>query len=113
MTARTLRWVHRLLMALLALAGGAHAEPTPLCQRPEVLQEVARTVRQWDVYNQLEEYSVTEQPTTRANAVVCHAVIRSVGYVWGGQAWEPRPSRVIRRYDVQVEGNRFVVQVPR
>lgn len=103
-------------VALLAggvAAGVARAEPSSLCGRAEVLQEVAREVRQWNAYNTIDPYSVREAPTERANAVVCHATMRSRGYRHYPDGWRPVSTEERRRFDVQVDGNRFQVQVPR
>lgn len=99
------------LVLALALSNQAHALPSPLCQRPEVLQEVGRTVRQWNNYNAIDETTVQEAPTEYANAVVCHAVLVTVTYVETTRGWVRQPFRELRRYDVQVRGNRFFVQV--
>ena len=108
-----MKHVAALLMIAALTASGAHAQPTLLCRRPEVVDEVARTVRQWNAYNTVDAASVTETPTAFANAVICHAAIDGVGYVRTAEGWAPRRTREIRRYDVQVAGNRFTVQVPR
>lgn len=97
----------------LAGAGAAWADVGLLCARPEVLQEVGRTVKQWNIYNEIVESSVQEQPTTRANAVVCHVTLRSLGYVPSPSGPRPVPVDQLQRFDLQVIGNRFFVQVPR
>lgn len=98
------------LAALLAALGCT--QPQPLCQRAEVLQEVGRVVRTWNTYNAIDEYSVNEAPTGSGNSVVCHVAMTSLAYVPTGTGWQPTPYRESRRYDVQVVGNRFFVQVP-
>lgn len=98
-------------MVLVLALTQACTTPTPLCFRPEVLQEVERTVRQRNIYNTVDHYAVAEAPTTRANAVACTAVIDTLGYVPGADGWVARPARTTAQYDVQVSGNRFVVQV--
>ncbi len=98
--------------AALALSSTtALARPTPLCERPEVLQEVARRIKAWNVYNAIDESTVAEAPTTRPNAVMCQAVVTSLSYVSTPAGWETRPSRALHRYEVQVTGNRFFVQI--
>ena len=99
------------LVLALSVSHQAHALPSPLCQRPEVLQEVKRTVRQWNHYNTVEETTVQEAPTEYANAVVCHAVVVTVAYVETTRGWERQPFRELRRYDVQIRNNRVFVQV--
>lgn len=104
----------RLGVAVVALLSGpALAEQSLLCTRPEVLQEVGRTVRQWNTYNTIDDVGVQEAPTDRANAVVCHATMRSIAYQQIPGGWRPIATEERRRFDVQVQGNRFVVQVPR
>lgn len=103
----------RLAALALVASAAARAEPSALCSRPEVLQEVARTVRQWNAYNTIDPDSVREAPTNRANAVVCHATMRSRGYRQYPDGWRPVSTEERRRFDVQVEAGRFFVQVPR
>ena len=96
---------------LLGAATPGRAEPALLCQRPEVLQEVARTLRQWNLYNTIDENSVTEAPTDRANAVICQITMTGTGYEAIPSGWRTRRFEEVRRYDVQVAGNRFFIQV--
>lgn len=103
---------YRTMAVLTMLAAPALAEPSLLCTRPEVLQEVGRTVRQWNTYNTIDEVGIEEAPTGRANAVVCHTTMRSIGYQQFPTGWRAVPTRERRRFDVQVVGHRFFVQVP-
>ncbi|WP_458094222.1 hypothetical protein [Roseomonas sp. WA12] len=86
--------------------------PTLLCQRDEVLRIVDRTVRRWNLYNRIVDGSAVETPTTVSNAVICHATMTSVAYELTPEGWLPRPVQELRRFDVQVVGNRLFVQVP-
>ena len=99
------------LSLLLGFSSPGRAEPTPLCQRPEVLQEVARTLRARNVYNTIDENSVMEVPTDRANAVICQITMTGTAYEPVPAGWQTHRVQEIRRYDVQVTGNRFFVQV--
>lgn len=96
-------------LAMLSVQGCV--QQTPLCERPEVLQEIGRVVRQWNIYNTIEERSASEAPTFVANAVACTAVMVTVVYDPTATGWEPQPFRELLRYDVQVSGNRFYTQV--
>lgn len=93
--------------------GYAETIPALLCQRDEVLRIVDRTVRSWNVYNRMIEGSAVETPTGGANVVICHATMTSVAYEATPEGWIPRSYQELRRYDVQVVGNRLFVQVPR
>lgn len=106
------RWP-TVISGLLLLALPACAAPAPVCGRPEVLGEVARVVRQWNVYNRIDDHYVSEASAGRPNAVICHTVMLGAGYEVDRGLSEPRTTRVWRRYDVEVSGNRFTVQVPR
>ena len=96
---------------LAALAGCA--QPQPLCYRAEVLQEVGRVVRTWNVYNAIDPNVVSEAPGERQDRVVCTVSMTSIAYEPTRTGWRPVQSRASRQFDVHVEGNRFVVQVPR
>lgn len=112
-------WNRGAITALLVMgaAGGglpparADAMPPLLCQRDEVLRIVDRTVKGWNLYNRILDGTAVETPTTVANAVICHATMRSVVYEATPEGWVPRRAEVLRRYDVQVVGNRLFVQV--
>ena len=99
------------LALLSGVAGPSCAPQTPICERPEVLQEVGRVVRQWNIYNELDEATAREAPTTVANAVVCTATLITRGYDPTASGWQSQPLAEPLRYDVQVNGNRFYVQV--
>ena len=96
------------LSATLAGCGG----PELLCRRPEVLQQVQSIIEARNTYNEIDDSTIREAPTTRANAVVCHAAISTIGYVPTETGWQPWHIRAERRYDVQVEGALVHVQVP-
>ena len=100
--------------ALLALSGtlAACGGPELLCRRPEVLQEVGRILEARNVYNQIDDATIREAPTTQANAVVCHAAVSSIGYAPTKTGWQPWHVRSEHRYDVQVAGAVVYVQVP-
>lgn len=113
-----IRRARRLVLAGAAAAGlgtaaCAGTAPTLLCQREEVLRIVDRTVRGWNVYNRMVDGTALETPTGAANAVICHATMTGVGYEATAEGWVARPHQELRRYDVQVVGNRVFVQVPR
>ena len=97
-------------LAMLVAAAPAGAQ-TLLCRRPEVLQEVGRIVRERNIYNQVDALSANEAPTARADAVICEADMTTIAYRRTASGWQPEQLRQRLRYDVQVTGNRFVVQV--
>ena len=108
---RRWRTVLNVIVVLPIFTASGCAQPTLLCRRPEVLQEVERLVRQQNVYNEVDANSAAEAPTSRANAVVCEAAVASVGYEPIPGGWQPRPIRLPAQYRVQVSGNRFFVQM--
>ena len=82
-----------------------------MCQREEVLQEVGRIVRTENVYNAVDPNLVAEAPGPRPNLVACTVSVTGATYLPSASGYEVRRSRVSRRYDVAVTGNRFVVTV--
>ena len=106
-------WAAQYVAVLILVGAIVGCEPTTLlCQRPEVLHEVEQIMRARNIYQDVDETTVTEAPTMRADAVVCHAAVTSIGYVPAKTGWHPRPVRTVRRYDVQVTSPFFFVQVP-
>lgn len=99
--------------AVPAAPARADILPTLLCGRDDVLRIVERTVRGWNAYNRIEGEGAVETPTAVPNSVICHATMTSVAYELTPAGWIPRTSRDLRRYDVQIVGNRLFVQVPR
>ncbi|MFC7739016.1 hypothetical protein ACFQX4_25250 [Roseomonas sp. GCM10028921] len=94
------------------LPGAQAGTPTLLCQRDEVLRIVDRTVRRWNIYNRIVDGSAVETPTAVSNAVICHVTMTSVAYELTPGGWLPRHLKELRRFNVQVVGNRLFVQVP-
>lgn len=100
-------------LPLAALLPFAACAPTPICARPEVLEEVARILREQDIYNRIDDHFVTEAPTTRPGTVTCQTVVRGATYTVNRGLSEPRTTSTWRRYDVTLQDNRFAVDVPR
>ena len=100
-----------LVVPLAACGTGISDLSSPLCQRPEVLEDVARLVKKVDYYAVLDDTTVREGPSGRANAIDCRIETLSVGYIQSAIGTERRPIRQQRHYDVQFVQNRYSVRL--
>ena len=104
-------WVACACLVVTACGTGPTDLPSPLCQRPEVLEDAARLIRTADLYAVLDETAVEESPGTLAGIVNCRVGTLSAGYVQIAGRWERRPILRDRRYTVSLAQNRFSVRL--